>query len=340
MGWPGVASSWGISGLIGIALMALMTLGLGLRASRRGGSGLFIGQSPWLPIQALLGLAVMGGPNSSIPALLAGGWMALAVAGRPNGAAHLAPRGERAAPGEPRPAWPSLLVAVAALGLLAGLIPLTARPVAARGALARLKRPEDFRRPDLGPLLYRAEARDPWNPDVYRKRAHWLRERLAQAQAWDETLFQRIAATYEAALERDPYNIVTALELARILDVAGRVDGAIETAQRASRHNPASPELLHWLYLYSTRHGRLAVAAETIERGLALQPDAGLWWERRYRFEQAAGRGPMAGRSLHIALTAAMSDPSLDLPDVVQAAFERRAAQGDSEAPAPPPPGL
>ena len=328
-GWIGAVAAHGLLAMVAAAVVAMGVVRVAFHR-RRGGAQLASSrQMSLLASQALLGLLVVGGPNSSIPFFLWAGWLGLGFEQPPTLFEKVDdPEHEAKAQRAEIIWWASTVTTICILFTLSlGLM----APVWSRSILAGIE-PEDLNDPDLGFRIQRARTLEPWNPNVELAMAAWLRGRLTQTPGWDESLFDRTCRTYREAMTLDPYDPLIAMRLAEVQTLAGRVDDALTTARRALLMNPSSRELIEWIYLYALRQNRTAIASEMIERALAAQPESPQWWRRRYEYEKAAGRGPSAGVALNVALTSALGEDSDALGGLVKASFARRELSASSGA--------
>lgn len=322
MSTTGFLASYGIVGFAVLAFGSLLVLRMALGKMHDLRLSLASGpQMSLLAVQALIAMTLVGGPNSSIPPLLCGGWLGFAFAGRTRMEEQLAPpvllpafRRRRFIAGAFSAAVVLLIGALGTLGAMA--------PVLSRAVLASLSKVPLYD-PAFRSRAFLAMDLNPWSPRAQLAMAAYLREQLDLSLNWDESLYQRIVSTYDHAMRLDPYDPLIALRRADVQLKAKRLDDAFATVLRSLEYNPSSPELISWTYLTASASESTNVAMAAVEQTLRISPAASRWWRERYRLDQKAGRGAQATTALNIALTAAMGSATSEEIEVVKASFER-----------------
>jgi hypothetical protein len=311
MGWTGFLAVGGVA-----AAIALAGISVGLLFAEAWGR---LRQRPAAMVaQLLIGLTMVGGPNSMLPLLLIFVWTGLALS---------APLPERLiAEFEARRSelarWVGLgLRTVMLLLLFVGMLAIRG-PFKAAEVLSKV-RVEDLQNPELERRLDRAGRLNPLNPAVPMIRAAWLREQLTRSPRWDESLYLGICDAYAEAIRLDPYDPAIVLKLAEVQSIAERPDDSVRTARQGLQWNPGSQDLMSWLLYYASSNNMTELAGEMIQRSLYLSPEDARWWRDRYRFESRAGRATEAGAALGVALTAAITNPAEAQAETVRAAFDR-----------------
>ncbi len=235
----------------------------------------------------LIGLIVVGGPNSSIPTLLAAGWLALCF--RSDSSRSDPVREASHARAYRREAALRLASVALALAGVSILVVWSYRPIAARRILVSLHG-TSYDSPAYAKAVERARRLDPNNPRVDLARAAMARNRLNRSAGWDEALYSSIEQSYESAIALDPFDAANHLALARLQIIADRTDDALRSARRGLVHLPNSRELLDWMYVTSLSKSRPDLSRTVIERRRLLSPGDVAWWVRRGEAYQAAGR--------------------------------------------------
>lgn len=320
--WNGVWGLLATGGLLGVGLMILVCVAL---IVRRKGAPAPSPVPPGATGTALLigGLILGGGPLSGAVLLTFSGWSALSLA-RPRRRAETA-RG-----------WDAgtiLATGFAALGmlLLVFVLHMPVRSDRLLAASARSTRTLDERQY----LLARAQALNPYNPEVPLKLASVLRDRMDVTPGWSESLYRAVMQAYERAQKLDPYEELYAMNQADFQLRCAREDEAIATIEAAIQRKPYDIELCLWLYLASRRLDRTQDAYRMLDRGLRIQPTNPMWWQEQYLIASAAGQTALAERSLSVALTADAENAQL----IAEAWQRRRAAASTPEVHLPQRPG-
>lgn len=309
MGWTGFLAT---GGLLAVGVLAAMSAVLVTREYL----GRMEHRAAALAAQFVIGLTLVGGPNSLVPLLVLIVWIALALS------TPLAGATGRRLPDDPARQRIYKGAMVAAVVTLAVMCLNFRGPFAASSELGKLGLETEADAP-LKDRLAAAERRLPWHPVPHIIRAAWLRGELTRSPKWDENLYRAICAEYEAAMALDPYEPTIALKLAEVQSIAERTAAAMETARAAMTRTPGSADLLAWVYFHARTNNQAQAAADMIERSLYLQPEAPLWWRNRFWFEQAAGRGPSATVALNVAMTAAVGNPREGEAEWILTCFER-----------------
>lgn len=320
LGTRGLMAAYGAAAPIAGAMISLVVLRSTIISnSLKGDESRPMALLAPLAFHFLIGMIVVGGPNSSIPLLLAAGWLALCMG----------PDSSRADPvavaSHTRANRRESALRLAAVGVaLAGvsiLVVWSYRPIAARRILVSLHS-TPFDSPGHVDLIDRAHQLDPHNPRVELARAAMARDRLNRSAGWDEALYVSIEQAYESAIALDPFDAANHLALAQVQILADRTDDALRTARRGLVHLPNSRELLDWLYVTSVSKGRSDLARTVIERRRLLSPGDFAWWARRGEAYRAAGRRERALAASGAALTAAVGSEAE--AEAVREAFARR----------------
>jgi tetratricopeptide (TPR) repeat protein len=318
-GWRRSLAAHGLTAALAGALLSLFLLrrALAARESERAAA------AQWaLPAaQAALALLFLGRPDSSVPALVAAGWIGLGLGGVASGVAP------------PRPATSARHAAditiwsassFGALALLTAAALAAAAPTWSASIVASV-RPQDLTDPALARRLEWARTLNPRNPEVERMEALRLRQRI-DASRWDEALFDRARDAYRRAIALDPHEPALALNLADIEREAGREEDALATVYRSRSLNPRSMELIEWLYIFGAARGRSDLTERAVARGLQVEPDSPLWWRRRLALEVRASeiQSDSVARAESLALSAAIGGAPGEAAPIIRAAFARR----------------
>lgn len=326
--WMGPSATLAMHGflfVLGAALVGLGVLYHGLRSASdvKPEPRTSASWSGLLAATSLVTLIVFGGPNSSLPTLLAIGWLAL-------GGSDFFPSGFRIRlPSDLLARFPANLTLVhASRGLWAfafSLAFLAALPSIAGGKLAAI-RADDLRDPLLGDRLAQVRMIHPWHPTTYLIEAAWLREGLRSGADWSEPDFERACEAYRSAQKLDPFDPNIPLRLQDLQARAGHADEAYQTARAAARSLPGASAPIQWAYLHAASHGRPQVAEEFLRELVRFNPEQIRW--RRLVVADAAGRGgpqSAGGKDLGIAMTSVIGSGDPMRREIVQTSFTRSA---------------
>jgi tetratricopeptide (TPR) repeat protein len=300
--WSGVWGLLAVGGLIGLGMMVALCLALVLRrrvVAEALDSPRFVPPGAMAMGLLLGGMILGGGPLSASLLMIFAGWLALALARPASATGHRVP-------------W-SLQTTLATATLGASLVLLTLlTSLPLRGdRLARMAESPALTIDQRLALLARARSLNPFSPAIPLRQAVLTRQRMTLTPGWSESLYQSVVECYGAAQRLDPYNSLSALQLATFQNLCDRPSEAQATVQAALDRRPHDEELAEWLFLASQNSADPRQSFRLLGQGLLTDPTQARWWLRMFALTNRRGQSLLARKALDVALTAEPDNPRL-----------------------------